>query len=301
MEYDGGPEETLDLTREDHRWEALGAVKRGEAVRVLSAILGEVCYWVPDKEIAERIKRAPDYQGEVVYTSAELQELAGQSPELLRGIHQFKKAFGATLEKENPSVNASSVNTVRCGDCQHFQRIDHPHTGRCAQGHGRYWLWDTDKRQCEDFEAAVEGDSERDKAAVIEDLIDRLTESERRSEASEQSWFAVLQKLEMAKAELGEVRERIEFLDQVNVKLLEYSRELRMQGLELEDSLAMEKAYNRMWMLQAHNPASGLSKPDIRLLLQLCHPDKHNGSAASEKATQLLLGLREQTPKMIRP
>jgi hypothetical protein len=35
-------EVTLDLTREDHRQEALAAVKRGEAVRVLSATLGEV-------------------------------------------------------------------------------------------------------------------------------------------------------------------------------------------------------------------------------------------------------------------
>jgi hypothetical protein len=39
-----GPEETLDLTREDYRQEALAAVKRGEAARVLSATLGEVCY-----------------------------------------------------------------------------------------------------------------------------------------------------------------------------------------------------------------------------------------------------------------
>ncbi|MDQ3960021.1 MAG: hypothetical protein M3255_07005 [Pseudomonadota bacterium] len=98
-------------------------------------------------------------------------------------------------------------NTVRCGDCQHFERIDHPHMGRCAAGNGRYWLWDTDKRQCEDFEAAVEGDSEQDKGAVIEDLIDRLTESERRFLASEQA-------LKIAGVELGEARERIEFLDQ---------------------------------------------------------------------------------------
>jgi hypothetical protein len=46
---------------------------------------------------------------------------------------------------------------VVCGDCQHFGRIDHPHAGRCAKGHGRHYLWDTDKRQCEDFEALVEG------------------------------------------------------------------------------------------------------------------------------------------------
>ena len=123
----------------------------------MSATLGESVYWVRDEETAERLKRAPDYQGEVCYTLAELRELSGQSPELLRDIHHLKRGFEATLERVNPGVTARSRNTVRCGDCQHFQRIDHPHMGRCTQGHGRHWLWATDKRQCEDFEAAVEG------------------------------------------------------------------------------------------------------------------------------------------------
>jgi hypothetical protein len=149
--------ETLDLTSEHHRQEALAAVKRGDSVRVLSATLGESVYWVRDEQTAERLKRAPDYQGEVCYTLAELQKLAGQSPEFLRDIHQFKKTFGATLEKINQGVNARSRNTVRCGDCQHFERVDRPHMGRCAKGHGRHWLWDTDRRECADFEAAVEG------------------------------------------------------------------------------------------------------------------------------------------------
>ena len=98
----------INLTRENHRQEALAAVKRGESVLVASATLGEAIYWAPDGEAAERIKRVPDYQGEVCYTLAELRELTGKSPEFLRGIHQFKKIFGATLEKETPGVNASS-------------------------------------------------------------------------------------------------------------------------------------------------------------------------------------------------
>jgi hypothetical protein len=57
----------------------------------------------------------------------------------------------------NSSKAPVTTLPVVCGDCQYFQRIDHPHTGRCAKGHGRYYVWDTDKRQCEDFEAAVEG------------------------------------------------------------------------------------------------------------------------------------------------
>ena len=80
-----------------------------------------------------------------------------QSPELLRDIHRLKRGFGTTLEKVNQGVNAGSVNTVRCGDCQHFQRMDHPHTGRCAKGHGRHWLWNTDQRQCKDWLAEPAG------------------------------------------------------------------------------------------------------------------------------------------------
>jgi hypothetical protein len=168
-ETQGGPNSCAPIAGEDRdqaleeRQEALAAVKRGDVARIVSTTLGESVYWVRDKETAERIKREPvlallyDYRGEVIYTLAELRELAGKSPEFLRGIHQFKKTFGATLEKVNQGVNAISVNTVRCGDCQHFQRTDHPHIGRCAKGHGRHWLWDTDGRECADFEAAVEG------------------------------------------------------------------------------------------------------------------------------------------------
>lgn len=92
-------EVTLDLTHEDHRQEALAAVKRGESVLVASATLGASVYWVRDEQTAERLKRTPDYQGEVIYTLAELRALTGQSPELLRDIHQFKKTFGATVQK----------------------------------------------------------------------------------------------------------------------------------------------------------------------------------------------------------
>jgi hypothetical protein len=66
---------------------------------VASATLGESVYWVRDARRAKRLKREPGYQGQVIYTLAELKELTGQSPELLRDIHQFKKTFGATLQK----------------------------------------------------------------------------------------------------------------------------------------------------------------------------------------------------------
>jgi hypothetical protein len=105
-----GPEESPDLPRLARR-EALAAVKRGDVARTMSTTLGESVYWVRDEETAERLKREPDYRGEVIYTLAELRELAGQSPELLRDIHQFKKTFGATLWKVNQGVNASSSST----------------------------------------------------------------------------------------------------------------------------------------------------------------------------------------------
>jgi hypothetical protein len=38
--------------------------------------------------------------------------------------------------------------------------------------------------------------------------------------------------------------------------------------------------------------ARSLSQKDHRLLLQLAHPDRHNGSPASVAATQLLLGMK---------
>lgn len=43
--------------------------------------------------------------------------------------------------------------SVRCGDCLHFERIDHPHVGHCAKGEPEAiaGLWDTDRRYCERF------------------------------------------------------------------------------------------------------------------------------------------------------
>ncbi|MFQ5643988.1 MAG: hypothetical protein ACE5FQ_09835 [Thiogranum sp.] len=42
---------------------------------------------------------------------------------------------------------------VRCGDCIHFNRIDHPHLGHCAKGEPEAvaGLWDTDRRYCDCF------------------------------------------------------------------------------------------------------------------------------------------------------
>ena len=43
--------------------------------------------------------------------------------------------------------------STRCGDCIHFDRIDHPHLGHCAKGapEAIAGLWDMDRRYCERF------------------------------------------------------------------------------------------------------------------------------------------------------
>ncbi|MFO1205492.1 MAG: hypothetical protein U1E63_07150 [Burkholderiales bacterium] len=40
--------------------------------------------------------------------------------------------------------------------------------------------------------------------------------------------------------------------------------------------------------------AVALDKKMVQMLLQLCHPDRHDGSAAATKATQWLLALRSE-------
>lgn len=49
--------------------------------------------------------------------------------------------------------------TATCGACKHFQRIDHPNLGHCAQGEPEAiaGLWDTDRRWCMKYEASNHG------------------------------------------------------------------------------------------------------------------------------------------------
>jgi hypothetical protein len=47
-------------------------------------------------------------------------------------------------------------------------------------------------------------------------------------------------------------------------------------------------------MTKPHNPSFDIEPEMIRRLLQLCHPDKHNGSESSIKATQWLLSKRNR-------
>lgn len=43
--------------------------------------------------------------------------------------------------------------SVHCGDCIHFERVNHPHLGHCAKDEPEAiaGLWDTDQRYCEHY------------------------------------------------------------------------------------------------------------------------------------------------------
>ncbi len=113
--FDGDPpngfskistEQDRPLTLEE-KHDLLGAVEKVGPVRMYSATLGEHVWWVRDERESEDLKR----QGvtEIAYTLAELRELAGKTPELLRDIHKFKVEFGATLGKVTPAGGQEDV------------------------------------------------------------------------------------------------------------------------------------------------------------------------------------------------
>ena len=45
-------------------------------------------------------------------------------------------------------------------------------------------------------------------------------------------------------------------------------------------------------LMQANNHAAPFSQKDIRSLIRLCHPDKHNNSEASTRLTTILVTMR---------
>lgn len=64
---------------------------------------------------------------------------------------------------------------------------------------------------------------------------------------------------------------------------------------EEEDQLRQQLAYYRSECERLHTElmfAEGIPADKLKLLIQLCHPDKHNGSKASNSITQWLLERR---------
>jgi hypothetical protein len=179
---------TPDLTHEDRCQEALpesakarrfkvtltsgqvllhsrpGGLTRGEAIE-LSKDWGEVaeCVPCPPAEISEAQKSVGD-------TLIEACQGTGLDPGAFRALLNDEdladiaaglipveclRAYAGRFSKRLSTPPAGAL--VCCADCAHFERIDHPHTGRCAAGNGRHWLWGTDKRQCEDWLAEPTG------------------------------------------------------------------------------------------------------------------------------------------------
>jgi len=46
-----------------------------------------------------------------------------------------------------------------CGECIHFERIDHPHPGHCAKGEPEAiaGLWDSDRRYGDQYQVIQNG------------------------------------------------------------------------------------------------------------------------------------------------
>jgi len=58
------------------------------------------------------------------------------------------------LKRSEEVPEAVTLNHPKtCGECVHFERIDHPHLGHCVKGEPEAiaGLWDTDRRYCERF------------------------------------------------------------------------------------------------------------------------------------------------------
>lgn len=68
-----------------------------------------------------------------------------------RNDREARRYFVKRSEEVPEPVTANQPNT--CGECVHFERIDHPHLGHCAKGEPEAitGLWDTDRRYCERF------------------------------------------------------------------------------------------------------------------------------------------------------
>jgi len=61
----------------------------------------------------------------------------------------------ADLLRRSTTVSAQIpiAGPVRCGECRHFERTDHPHLGHCAKGEPEApaGIWDADQRSCNGF------------------------------------------------------------------------------------------------------------------------------------------------------
>lgn len=79
------------------------------------------------------------------------------------------------LQRAEEVQETVSINErITCGECLHFERIDHPHLGHCAKGEPEAiaGLWDSDRRYCDKFltcskqSTGIQTDTRKDKHEV---------------------------------------------------------------------------------------------------------------------------------------
>jgi len=79
------------------------------------------------------------------------------------------------LKRSKEVPEAITPHTPKtCGDCIHFERIDHPNLGHCAKGEPEAiaGLWDSDRRFCDQFLAytkqstGIQADTRKNKHEV---------------------------------------------------------------------------------------------------------------------------------------
>ncbi len=74
--------------------------------------------------------------------------------EVLSKCHATTDARAYFLKRAEAVPDPVSINErVTCGECVHFERIDHPRLGHCVKGEPEAiaGLWDTDHRYCERY------------------------------------------------------------------------------------------------------------------------------------------------------
>jgi hypothetical protein len=110
-----------DATPEE-RAEIKTALFEGLPVQIYSKMLGEIVWWALDDDVARKLKGGefvregyPPYQGEVIYAWSELLAVLGFSPNALKNLHEFKKAFDARISKPK----------VICSACRHLAASYH--------------------------------------------------------------------------------------------------------------------------------------------------------------------------------
>lgn len=86
-------------------------------------------------------------------------EQGGDFPDLISGELSIRglRLAAETLSLTRYRTQTETRHSVNCGDCQHFQRIQHSHLRHCSKGkpEAPAGLWDTDARSCDIFEATT--------------------------------------------------------------------------------------------------------------------------------------------------